>query len=356
MNTRALVRSLVDFWDPKLHPRVSSGTSKGGEFTNKTGGDDGGQATEPRRGGEQRGGSGSVAEASAAAKIAAAGHAPLVGLPDKPVQFKSDGSWYVPGPIGRIRDAAESYVKAAGIPYDPPRKYAKLDKERATRVASSFDEMSHDPDNPAVKASYEALAKETLAQWQALKATGLKVEWIKPGQKDPYAENPRLGAQDVSLNNHWWGFPTDLGFGSDATGHHGNPMLASTDEVIDGRACVVNDIFRIVHDMFGHFKEGVGFRAGGEENAWRSHASMFSDLARGAMTTETRGQNSWVNYGPFGEFNRTANAADTHYAPQKVGLMPEWTENEGRRDIKDSKDVLTKVHSLVDARMFREPK
>jgi hypothetical protein len=52
---------------------------------------------------------------------------------------------------------------------------------------------------------------------------------------------------------------------------------------------------------------------------------MYSDLARPAMTTETRGQNSWVNYGPHGDVNRKASAADTTYADQKVGLMPEWT-------------------------------
>jgi hypothetical protein len=49
---------------------------------------------------------------------------------------------------------------------------------------------------------------------------------------------------------------------------------------------------------------------------------MYSDEARPAMTTETRGQNSWVNFGPHGEANRKASAADTIYADQKVGLLP----------------------------------
>jgi hypothetical protein len=39
--------------------------------------------------------------------------------------------------------------------------------------------------------------------------------------------------------------------------------------------------------------------------------------------------------GPYGESNRTASAADTHYSEQKVGLMPEWTWNEGRKDSTD---------------------
>jgi hypothetical protein len=87
-----------------------------------------------------------------------------------------------------------------------------------------------------------------------------------------------------------------------------------------------------VHDYFGHITEGVGFRADGEENTWRKHAAMFTPLARRALTTETRGQNSWVNYGPYAEFNKTANGGDTQYAPQKVGLLPEWASEEGRGD------------------------
>jgi hypothetical protein len=113
-------------------------------------------------------------------------------------------------------------------------------------------------------------------------------------------------------------------------------MLRPTGEKIGNHAMLANDEFRVVHDVFGHFKEGVGFRAGGEENAWRSHSTMYSDAARGAMTSETRGQNSWVNYGPHGETNRTASESETVFAPQKIGLMPKWTWEEGRGDpVKD---------------------
>lgn len=59
---------------------------------------------------------------------------------------------------------------------------------------------------------------------------------------------------------------------------------------------------------------------------------MYSKEALPAVTSETRGQNSWVNYGPYGETNKTANAADTHYAPQKIGIMPAWTWEEGLAD------------------------
>lgn len=282
---------------------------------------------------EARDEKGEWAAAQAQADKVAGGHKPLEGLPQKPINL--GGKWYVPGPIGRLKDAAASYMKSAGLPYDPPKKYVPVDVDRSKRIADAFDEMKHTPTEPATKASYDAMIKETQAQWEAIKATGLKVDWIKPGQKDPYAASPRLGAQDVSENNHWWGFPTDQGFGTgpEARAYEkDSPVLKKTGEVIGGRKVVANDVFRIVHDMNGHMKEGNGFRAGGEENAWRSHAAMYSDLARPAMTAGTRGQNSWVNYGPHGVSNRTADSEHTVYAPQKMGLLPKWVEDEGRKD------------------------
>jgi hypothetical protein len=59
-----------------------------------------------------------------------------------------------------------------------------------------------------------------------------------------------------------------------------------------------NDRFRAVHDVFGHAATGRGFSRHGEEAAWRSHVQMFSPEAKEAMTSETRGQNSVVNYSP----------------------------------------------------------
>ena len=219
----------------------------------------------------------------------------------------------------------------SGLPYDPPRDYAKVDKGFGARVAQAYEDMPHAPDDPAVKASYDALARETMAQWQHVKGTGLKVDWITPETGDPYADNPRAALKDIRDNNHWWGYPTDLGYGSgDEVGKVAeNPMLADSGEVVSGHPARVNDIFRIVHDYFGHAKEGHGFRAEGEDNAFRSHAAMYSDAAKPAMTSELRGQNSWLNFGPHGETNRTAKAADTIYAPQKIGVMPPWSYREG---------------------------
>lgn len=116
-----------------------------------------------------------------------------------------------------------------------------------------------------------------------------------------------------------------------------NPMLVDTglqwpDQSGVMRAVTANDLFRAVHDAFGHGLEGAGFRAQGEENAWQAHVRLFTGPAVGAITSETRGQNSWLNFGPYGETNRTAQLEGTVFADQKTGLMPSWTWTEGRAE------------------------
>ena len=257
---------------------------------------------------------------------------PLEGLPVKPIDIAGHGA-FQPGPIGSIHDVAEAYLRGRdlGTPYAAPERYHPIDPDHSKAIAQAYEEMKHAPDDPAVKNSYDALIKETEAQYDAIKKTGLKIEPIPAGMDDPYAANPRLAAWDVAENNHLWFFPTESGFGT-VNKISDNPMLRDTGQKIGGHKLLANDMFRIVHDYFGHLKQGHGFRAAGEDNAWRTHAAMYSDLARPAMTTETRGQNSWVNYGPHGEKNRTASAAETTYADQKTGLLPKWVMDDGRED------------------------
>lgn len=258
----------------------------------------------------------------------------LAGLPRKPEKFGR------PAASRTIRDVAAGYMESRGLGYEPPALYAKVNPERAKRIADEYERMEHDPHNPEVKAAYDALVEETVAQYRAALAAGLQVEFINFEETgDPYAESPRMANQDIVENNHMWVFATSDGFGSSEFDPSENPLLGETEFTdVNGKPMLVNDLFRVVHDYFGHAKEGVGFRADGEENAWRAHAAMFSPLARRALTTETRGQNSWVNFGPFGEQNRTASAEDTVFADQKTGLMPEWvsTEAAGDSDLFDS--------------------
>ena len=124
----------------------------------------------------------------------------------------------MPGPIASVHDVAKQYMESTGRPYARAERYHPLDPEHSTNIAKAFDEMKHAPDDPAVKASYNAMINETRDQYKALEKSGLKIEAIPPGMADPYAQSPRLAAKDVADNNHLWFFPTDQGFGSSAQG------------------------------------------------------------------------------------------------------------------------------------------
>jgi hypothetical protein len=239
-------------------------------------------------------------------------------------------------PSAAIREVARKYMADAGLPYDPPTRYAKVDPARAKRVADAYEAMKHNPNDPEVKSAYEALARETIAQYDAMTKAGVKVDFMKPGE-NPYP-NPRRAINDLHENNHLSVYPTESGFGTEgAPDRSDNPLLADSGRTIGGKPAAVNDLFRAVHDYFGHAKEGVGFRADGEENAWRMHSAMFSPEARRAMTSETRGQNSWVNYGSHGEFNKTASQEATKYADQKTGLLPKWASEDGVKESRAGK-------------------
>jgi len=312
-------------------------------------------------------GGGSGTGDAARSLAAAGGQKPLTGLPQKPLTV--NGKEFIPGPNATAREAARQYMQNAGLPYNPPSDYVKVDPANATNIANAYDAMAHDPTNPQVAAAYDAMIKETIAQYGVIEKTGLKVDFIAPGAPDPYAESPRMMQQDVRDNNHMWVFPTVSGFGSgDAASQEAmknNPLLAPSGLVANGHAMVANDVFRVVHDYFGHFKEGNGFRAVGEENAWRSHSAMYTPLARQAMTSETRGQNSWVNYGPHGATNRTASGTDTVYAPQKIGLMPAWTtkavekyneNHDARGQFSDGSGSMTPYRNTFGTSSFYDPK
>lgn len=275
-------------------------------------------------------------QAQAQARRVAGDELALVGLPQDPMRMP-DGSWYVPGPSKKIHEVARRYLAAAGLPQHTITQFNLVDVERASRIADAYTKMNHLPADPQVLATYGAMAQETIAQYDFIARSGLKVEFIDMAKGDPYKGNPRLMTRDVVENNHMWVFSTRDWYGSNAIfDPSASPLLADSGRTIGGKPALINDIFRVVHDYFGHAMHGNGFRANGEENAWRSHAGMYSEAARPAMTAETRGQNSWVNFGPQGEKNRKASAADTVYADQKVGLIAPFAISEGLQDESDT--------------------
>ena len=275
---------------------------------------------------EQRGGRGDRGEG----RYTSGNLAPLAGAP----QVKGAS-----GPDQSLVGVAEQYARDKGIGLRRQSEYVKVDEDRARRIAQAYEEMPHAPQDPAVREAYQDLIRQTTDQYQALESAGYKF-WFIDSNSDAgqqYASSPFNALRDLRANKSMGVFPTDAGFGTkEDFNPESNPMLADTGlrwpfggPNGELKPVYANDLFRAVHDAFGHGLEGSGFRAEGEENAWQAHIRLFTGPARGAITTETRGQNSWLNYGPYGERNRTAKTEDTVFADQKTGLMPEWTWNEG---------------------------
>lgn len=162
-------------------------------------------------------------------------------------------------PLGRVSARDFSTVRASREGPDIGRAYME---------APSFD--------PEAVDSFRAFRDETGRQFEFMTGSrsrgGLGIE-VGVMQDDPYPDAPSM-VRDVRENSRLNVLSTRV------TGGH--PILSDDD----------NDMFRAVHDLFGHAATGRGFSRHGEEAAWLHHSQMYSPRARGAMSAETRGQNS----------------------------------------------------------------
>jgi len=147
---------------------------------------------------------------------------------------------------------------------------------------------------PVLKA-WQAFEDEIKTQFAYLQELGIKVEVV---DADPYA-SPLEMITDLTENN------TIKILSSKSTGGH--PFLPDH----------VNDMWRAIHDVFGHASEGANFTRHGEFYAAAKHMMMFSKEARPAMLFDTLGQNASL-------------IKNGKHPPQTIGLMPEkyWPDSE----------------------------
>lgn len=226
-----------------------------------------------------------------------------------------------------VRDIADQYKQKSGIQSEAPKEVLPVNRETAKQLADFYQEAAHAPESPEVKASYDALTSETVEQMKTIQDAGYTVEpWDKEGE--PYKNSSEM-VQDVNQNKHLFYKPTEGAFG-EGEKPLDNLMLAPSGLE---EFPTMNDVFRAVHDFFGHAKEGHQFGPKGEFNAWREHSSMYSEAAQGALAAETLAQNSWVN---FGQHLRNAEGGiiergqpgyvapqDRPFAEQKNTVVPE---------------------------------
>ena len=174
-------------------------------------------------------------------------------------------------------------------------------------IAEFYQKAEHTPNHPKIKSSYEALKNETLAQYQHMIENGIvpEIYYSSKGKPEPYISSAHM-MEDVANNNKLKFLKTNI---DDLPPDH--PMAQPSGIIINGEELLVNDIFRVVHDYYGHTGQGFQFGSVGEYNAYLSHANMYSDASIPALANETLFQNAWVNY------NKGLQRADGSYP--KIG-------------------------------------
>lgn len=215
----------------------------------------------------------------------------LVNTKDFP--FATEG-----GPLAGLatKDANQDVLKLAG---QMQRRQSlprinKVDPFQGKAMAAEYDKLP--VNDPAAKPAYDALNSEVEEQYQRLQKAGYKFEFT---DKDPYKNSAEM-MKDVRENKTLKVFKT--------SGDQAHPYMTPEQ----------NDKFRAVHDLLAHAGPGNQFGPAGEENAYRLHASTLSDQALPALASETRGQNSWVNFGP----NADLPPAQRPFAQQKAAMWP----------------------------------
>lgn len=209
-------------------------------------------------------------------------------------------------PVTSVRDSAASYTKrTTGNEWKDVSPSLQADSIRGRAQYEEYRKAQNAPKEASgIRESYAHMRDHTVKQYSFLtspeKEGGMGFTH-EVTSEDPYSSSAEM-ARDVA-RKHIKTFSTA------STGGH---EYFSDDE---------NDKFRAVHDVFGHAGIGRGFSRHGEEAAFQTHRQMFPPEAHAALASETRGQNSYLNYGGEG-------FPDQGPGSKLVGL-PKWAQTDG---------------------------
>jgi hypothetical protein len=210
-------------------------------------------------------------------------------------EYWNGRSFYInPYTVNKSAQAlARMYAKGVGFPPIIETPVVDVNPSISRTIAAIYNKAKSFPRDPKVRKCYNHLIQEVAFQYKILPVA------ITPygDGKAPY-ESSKDMMDDLLKNRHLYVY----------TGGEDHPIFTRKE----------NFKFRAVHDYFGHAAGGFTFGPQGEENAWIAHSKLFSPLARMALSTETRGQNSWVNFGPYSKLPPDKRP----YAKQKVFILP----------------------------------
>ena len=183
-------------------------------------------------------------------------------------------------PSSLAKQSAIARTHELALTDDPAYKSAVFDAY-AREMPEVLEQAGAKNYDDLMEKAYRQLAKETDAQFQALP---FNFSYHRGGEGN-YSGTKEL-LEDIHGNKHMYVYQ----------GGDPHDFLNKVDDVTGLNE---NEKFRAVHDAMGHAIYGNEFGPLGEEKAWAIHQQMYSPLARLAMTAETRGQNSLVNYSPL---------------------------------------------------------
>lgn len=192
-----------------------------------------------------------------------------LGKPYAPIENTSS-SLSKQGAIGRVFKLAATH--------HPEYKQAVFDAYKAQRPDIAGDAKDYDD---LRRRAYTQLAHETKKQFDTLP---VRMSFHRNGEGNYGSSQDMLN--DVAKNRHLYVY-------------QGGDPHEFLHEVDPRTGLNTNEMFRAVHDFYGHAVHGASFGPHGEEKAWAAHSAMFTPLAHAALTSETRGQNSMVNYSPL---------------------------------------------------------
>lgn len=223
----------------------------------------------------------------------------------------TDNSVLGSGPVSELAwtnldTMTAGYLRSAGM--DP--KYVYFPRETEYAIDSDFGEALAkayvtvvDTIDPEIEKIYlEKFIPELDSQYRYLsEELGITFEFKKRPASGAHYQNPEEMIEAIDNKS----FLVDS--------HAGDLEGATNEEKINGMtllgqelpvdhparaqgATAYNDIYRAVHDVFGHARLGNSTTREGEDIAYMYHAQMFSPEARKALFLETRAQNMTQNF------------------------------------------------------------
>lgn len=230
---------------------------------------------------------------------------------------------YVSRWLGRAWADGDPIARLAGVAVRPDEEYCRA-------AAACYDEAPLLAYDAQLGRRYERFKLQNLRQYETIIDAGLEIAPWQGGDQ-PYEDSQQL-CESVRETGRLYVYLTRSGHGpSPATGFH--PLREPAGISAGGVEFCHNDVFRAVHDIFGHVMFGNGFGPKGEFLAAFCHLHMYSPDVHPVLFTEHVGQICWFFYGPHlmdanGALPRKGDpayvpAARRPYPEQKVFPFPE---------------------------------